>query len=357
MAVYYVDMAVGNDLNLGTSEGAGNAWKTLGHAATSVAAGDKVWVKASADYTEVLTISVVGTTTAPVIWEGYTTTIGDNGVATINGGGARATGIVPAAGGNFQVFKNLRATAHTSHGVGSTLWDHATFKHCRFDNNGGNGVVIDENAIFEGCYAHNNTSSGFRASAGAGVSFIGCISNSNGASGISFDTGVCYRCICFANATIGFEQTGTFQGVFIECLSDGNNIAGSKGFRIAQALAQSNIVVVNCIAYRCAIGFESAVGLDTERTVSMHNLVNACTTPYVAFATFFGEVTGAPSFINEATQDYGINASSPAKGAGYGVQTRGWLTLTGDNPDIGPMDETGGAGGGGAKNIKTGGAL
>ena len=48
---WYVDGAVGNDSNAGTSPGAGNAWATIGKATSTAAAGDTVNVKASATYT------------------------------------------------------------------------------------------------------------------------------------------------------------------------------------------------------------------------------------------------------------------------------------------------------------------
>jgi hypothetical protein len=37
MTTYYVDTAVGNDGNAGTSEGAGNAWATIDKAMNTVA--------------------------------------------------------------------------------------------------------------------------------------------------------------------------------------------------------------------------------------------------------------------------------------------------------------------------------
>ncbi len=77
MATYYVDGAVGDDGNLGTSEGAGNAWATLTKAMNTVAAGDKVWVKASATYTETMTMVTVGAQGTPIVFEGYTTATGD----------------------------------------------------------------------------------------------------------------------------------------------------------------------------------------------------------------------------------------------------------------------------------------
>lgn len=66
---YYVDGASGSDGNAGTSTGA--AWKTLGKASTSTAAGDTIYVKASATYNEILTFRSTGTASSPVIWEGY----------------------------------------------------------------------------------------------------------------------------------------------------------------------------------------------------------------------------------------------------------------------------------------------
>lgn len=91
MATYYVDGAVGSDSNAGTSPGAGGAWATLSKAATVVAAGDTVNVKASATYYEALTLTASGSNVSPISWVGYTSTPGDGGRFTIDGGNTRTT--------------------------------------------------------------------------------------------------------------------------------------------------------------------------------------------------------------------------------------------------------------------------
>ena len=84
MTTYYVDGAVGNDGNAGTSEGAGNAWATIDHAMNTVAAGDKVFVKATGTYSETPVMDTVGASNNPITFEGYTTTPGDNGKVTVD---------------------------------------------------------------------------------------------------------------------------------------------------------------------------------------------------------------------------------------------------------------------------------
>lgn len=100
MAVYYVDWAVGDDTNAGTSEGAGNAWKHIGHALSAMSAGDTIWVKASAEYEEIPRITVAGNT-APNINQliGYESVTGDNGYATIQASGFNGIGLSINTGG------------------------------------------------------------------------------------------------------------------------------------------------------------------------------------------------------------------------------------------------------------------
>lgn len=346
MATYYVDMVNGLDTNSGLSEAL--AWKTLDKTQTApIVAGDKVFVEATADYTETLTITVVGTATAPVVFEGYTTTPGDGGVATVNGSATRATGLTPAAGSNFYVFKNFRFTNHTAVGAGNLTSNFFTYKKCRFDNNTGDGVNGNLNCLFEGCYAHNNGGDGFEV--GGMTVFICCISNANALSGFEAEGGVFYKCIAFSNAGIAFVTILTTFHVFIDCVVDGDVTDTTTGYAIGVAYVNSQVVVVNCVAYDCTTGFSSQAGLDTERSISRNNLVNANTTAYSAFATHSGEVTSAPAFVNEATQDYTPAVGSPLIAAGFGPGTNGWITQTGDVPDIGAVDEVAAGGGGGIK--------
>jgi len=343
MPTYYVDMAVGDDANLGTSPGVGNAWKTLAKTQSNpIVAGDTVYVKGSADYTETLTIAIVGTAAAPVVFKGYTATPGGGGLATVNGAASRSTGMTPAAGSNFVVFKNFRFTDHTGVGAGNMTGDHFTYKGCEFDNNGGDGLNADQNCLFEGCYAHNNGGDGF--SVGHTTAFICCISNANTSNGFSTEGGTFYKCMAFSNGGVGFYTQLNAYHIFIDCVADGDAKDTNEGYDLSVAYASSQLVVINCVAYDCGVGFVSNASLNTERSISRNNLVNANTTPYTNFQTFTGEVTAAPGFVSEATQDYTPDVGSPLIAAGFGVETNAWITQTGDASDIGAMSEVGGGG-------------
>ena len=93
MTEYYVDPVDGDDANAGTSEGSGNAWLTIQKAADTVVAGtgNRINIKNSADYTEDVDFDTNdGTAEYPIVFEGYTTTIGDGGQSTIDGENTRA---------------------------------------------------------------------------------------------------------------------------------------------------------------------------------------------------------------------------------------------------------------------------
>jgi hypothetical protein len=109
MATYYVSAATGSDADSGLTEAL--AWLTVDKAMNTVTAGDKVWVKADGNYAELVTIDTAGTATTPIVFEGYTTTPGDGGRATITGSGARANCMVSSltAGTHvYYIFKNFR---------------------------------------------------------------------------------------------------------------------------------------------------------------------------------------------------------------------------------------------------------
>lgn len=320
MSIYYVDMAVGNDANAGTDEGSGNAWKTIDKAMNTVVAGDKVWVKASADYTEVATIDTAGTATAPIVFEGYTTTTGDGGRATITGSSSRANCITVSIGGSFfYAFKNFRFTAATGNGV-NTSATKVTYKNCKFDANGGiglNGLDL----ICEGCEFISNTSYGVQTSNSTGLEhgvFIGCRFDNNGDVAIQADTHVVVlECTFFSNGlqAISYTLTGGLC-VVVNCTFDGDGKDTTVGIEVTKTNA--TVALVNNAIYDCVTGVSNTLGNKGESVVSRNNLVNANTTAYNNAATFTGEVTAAPVFVDEvAGADYHPDTGSPLIDAGF----------------------------------------
>lgn len=127
MSTYFVK-TTGSDALNGLSEA--NAWLTLGKAASTVAAGDKVNVKAGS-YGETLTLSVSGTVGADIVWEAYTTTPGDaTGFAVVEGGNTRATCL------NLQdkvrnIFRGFTFQGATSQMLGWTGLSVVVLERCR----------------------------------------------------------------------------------------------------------------------------------------------------------------------------------------------------------------------------------
>lgn len=301
----------------------GGAWATIDRAMNVVSAGDKTWIKATANYNEIATMDRVGTVTAPIVFEGYTTTPGDGGRITIDGQSARANGITGGLGNvsAYYVFKNIRVTGCTDTGFllggsGGTT-DRVTCKNCKADSNGTDGFSCDTMFLVEGCESSDNLGRGFSGSANS--AFIGCTAYRNGTSGITAVTGLMAFCSAFSNADDNFVFSGA-QGYFINCTADGDSDDSTNGFRFSGS--PTNYVMVNCIMYDNATGLTSAVNLG-ENAICRNNLVNGNGTDYSGAATFTGEVISAPAFMDEATQDYRLDPSSPAAQAGFDGGTLG----------------------------------
>ena len=131
---YYVDNVLGNDGNAGTSEGAGNAWQTIQHAADNAnTAGDIVYVKnTGSNYTFAAVCDLdtnSGSATSPISFIGYTTTPGDNGRPTI----VQTGGINHLFNGNadYLVFKNFIMNAT---GVGYDVMYMSGSTNCNYEN-------------------------------------------------------------------------------------------------------------------------------------------------------------------------------------------------------------------------------
>lgn len=329
MTIYYVDGAVGSDdsPNDGLSEGAGNAWATIDHAMNNVVAGDIVYVKASATYDENANIDTAGGITTPILFEGYTTTTGDNGLVNwTNSGGIALTESQAAP---YYVFKNFDINSCSNDGVAFLSSSGYVFWNCKFRSNSSQGFVGTgcNYMTFLNCEFTNNTAQGFDGTGNDNL-FLGCIFSGNGSAGADFSGGnynLFYKCVAFDNSASvsGLHDLGDYSKV-IACTIDMENASQPC---IGAAANETLTCVVDNILYDGSYG---SVHTDTGLVASMsaavgYNLINsmatgnyngsvpACISTGVTTDT---DVTSAPAFSNEAADDYTLSDDSPAIGAG-----------------------------------------
>ncbi len=329
--------------DIGSSSG---PFLTIDKAMNTDAAGDFVWVRATADYTETCAIDTAGgATNTPIVFEGYTTTLGDKGKATIDATGQTSAMTTVAAGGIYHIFKNLKFEDATSHGIGVVNADRFICKNCEFNNNGGAGAVVGNGVAFEGCLFSGNTGDGINAE--NHVVAIGCRFLNNGGNGVETNNGgYILDCVFFSCGTQAINFVGgshDFIYIVYGCTIDGDTKDTTVGVDFSSSERGLN-VVVNSILYDCATGIG---GLDQgARLVSRNNLVNANTADYdPGYETFEGEVTGAPVFTTEGS-DFTLQATSPAKGAGYDAAE---VAGGSSSRDIGAHQSAGGGLGGANK--------
>lgn len=345
MATYYVDGAVGDDGNAGTSEGAGNAWATIDNAMNNVAAGDKVWVKASATYTETATIDTAGGNSSggsgPIEFEGYTSTTGDGGKVTIDAESTRASCIADSITGTlFYVFRNFICVNGTGSGV-DLDGNQVIFANCESNDNAGSGFLCGNGMIWENCIATGNTNQGMQG--GTTCAMVGCISGANGGDGVRITYGTVSDSVFYSNSgdAISFLGANGFTCVAIGNTIDGDGKDTNDGISFPSAFWSPNIAINNII-YDCTTGIS---GRDQgNRLSSRNNLLNNNTSDYASgYQTFEGEVTSAPSFTDETSQDYSLGGSSPALNAGFDAHDPLGTTQL---RDIGAVESSSGGGGG-----------
>ena len=342
---YYVDGDVGNDGNLGTSEGAGNAWATIDHAMNQVAAGEIVYVKSSATYNEVATIDTVGTFAAPVYFIGYTTVAArsDRGKATIDGQDARANCLADSLGavGGYYVFENFKFIQATGNGVSLSL-NQMTFRNCEFNDNAADGLNVGNGLMAESCIFDTNGSDG--AVSGTTSTILGCRFVDQTAHGASMDFGTVWGSVFYniGSNAINFVGSNGFACAVINCTIDGNAKATGVGIQFSAAF-WGPYSVINTIVYDCTTGIAGHNG--GGRFIGRNNLLNANTADYgnAGYETLPGEVTDAPLFENEGAQDYTLGSASPAFETGFdGYETAGATQAM----DIGAHESTLASGGG-----------
>jgi len=270
---YYVDVTTGDDGDSGLSEEL--AFATLAHAIDMVAAGEKVWVKASGDYeTEdgandcVMFIDAgqVGASETPIVFEGYHTTPGDGGIVTINADpvGDQFSYCVYSTQSSIHIlFKNFVFTGASNDSFKGTVGNYLYFYNCRFTNAADNACQPYNLCIFFNCMFDNSARG---VSVNTSALFIGCVAHSNSEQGFYCGgSDVIYNCLAFDNGTAHADFRGNQRDVYINCIADGENEAGVTGI-INNGANGYAFHVLNSILYDCGVGMDSSSDINENIT-------------------------------------------------------------------------------------------
>lgn len=324
MTVYYVSQGAAGGGG-GLSEGDPF---TLAEATNAVVAGDKVWVKADADYTTVdpdfagvvMDISVAGTATSTIEWEGYTTTPGDGGRVTIDAGPSALTYAL-----NFQflvnvynTFKNFRFTGASSHGASvGTANNRVRFDRCRFDNNGNQGINANDYIWLYKCEIDNNSNGG--ANGDVSMALVGCQvhDNAGGASKVAIDTGVIFACVFFGNTGVNV-YTQQPESCVISCTIDGEEVIGTTG------ISHNSTQPLLCILNNAIDGTDNGITFNNVTNMIQpiigSNLFYSVSQHYTAGlpVEVIDDVTATSDpFTDSTAHDYTIPSGSDAQDAGF----------------------------------------
>lgn len=311
MAIIFAYSAAGG-ANNGTSWT--DAYTSLNTALAAVAAGDTVLV--SGTFNETVTISVAGTVTAPVLVRGDDRSggagVGQPAQFTIDGQSTRANCLTTSLASNTNAmycFRNMTCTGATSHGVSLAAIRHVTYKNCRSHTNGGNGwLCTNSGHSFETCRADGNTAIGIE---GNDIVIVGCKIHGNGGNGVLPTAITAFSCLFYNNTGADIECNSTSGQISIfNCTVDGDGKT-AEGIRIDGGSHRGHCVV-NTAVVGCSgtgsVGIASTSNNIGEVAIMLNNLVNNNTSNYTNTETFTGEVTSAPGFTNQGSDDYTLSS-------------------------------------------------
>lgn len=325
MATRYVDSAATGAAD-GTSEA--DAWTTVDAAMDAIsglgAGPHLVYVKASASYAENPVIDTGGTSTAAVVFEGYTTTPGDGGQATITGSDTRANCVTSGIGGDANyVFKNFIFTNATGIAFNTAGDDIFSFYNCTFQNSDSAFQGDNEYQFIQCTFTGCDGSSGAMVEGDNGQTFIACSFNCASwtgnfiINGYNMTVAFCefYGFGSAVQGVLNFDNQGG-PIVVMNCTFDGENTSTS-GIRFGNTNVQGPYAFINNIFYDLEYAVEGASMNPTDNAIAVNNLYNSLTAQTLtADIQNIGAVTTAPGFTNEAGDDYTLTSGANAEDAG-----------------------------------------
>jgi hypothetical protein len=294
-----------------------------------------------------------------VVFQGYTTTVGDGGKAILDGGTTGASYILTTFSGNGGYlscweFRNNGSTGSADGIVVSGA--RFTVHECIFHDLKGNGLNTTgaDNLVLE-CEAYfcntSNTAALGGISVGGRTILMRCTAHDNsGANNIGFyinNSASLLRCIAAVNGRYGMQVAlGSTITTINNCVAYGNVLSG-----IIYSNTGGTIYIENSImASNANAGFQvtNAASLQVFlRNNAYYNNTsgnNAGLTNASVLADEIGSITlGASPFTNPAVGDFTLNNTSNGgtlcKRAGVGQYTEtgnSWTTVV-SYPDIGAM--------------------
>jgi len=343
MTTYYVDAATGDNDDTGRTELL--AWATIQYAVTNSSNGDHVYIKASADYTE----TVACTEAASNSWrtyEGYTSTPGDGGKATIDATGETyglsAYNGMPPPHNLYNRWENIIVENASGAGIGFGTTVHVALINIESNNNGGYGFSVSAPSTIVNCSASSNTGYGF-AGAGALVACSSAVGNST--TGFYYPYSM-FGCESISNSTYGIQcGGGGYPAILIGNTIDGDSKDTTTGISTP---ALQYFVAINNIIYDCATGISQGASTWRSNYVA-NNLLYSNTTNFTNVTDEHDNLTtDAPAFTDEAGGDYTLASGSAARNAGADASG-----TSSPGMDIG-AHQSADAGGGGSRVIITG---
>ena len=246
--------------------------------------------------------SVAGTVgTGKIRVVGYTTSIADDGVVTINDSNAGATNFCFDVNHSYHAWFNIKITNPRDGWNAPVAVNGNYWKNCSvidavnesWDIEGQSGNVH----CYEDCLSIGAGNSGFDDLSRASR-FIRCVSIGSGADGFTVGSGAygtgLHSCISHANGGNGFNITG--EGILTNCVASRNT---SDGFQLndAETHSLSGCVAASNGAYGI-VGNAAALVIATACAFNPTNETNTSGKSLTLTLVEFDEITGDPLFTD-----------------------------------------------------------
>lgn len=346
----------------GSSEA--NAWTLAEAIAETPKAGYIINMKGTFSVAADQTLSVAGSVTAPIIWRGYSSTIGDGGRATINWTHTSSGTAAIIATGAYQYFDGLTISPTSTEACVRAFYangDGTRVQRCNLitPDLANDTAAQISNGDLVNCYCEGKVYNGIYLA----VLYCSILSASDGI------VGGTERNVIVGNLIVRSGAAGD-NGINLSSLAGArsgvcaqNTIYGfTDAIEITDSLDERGYVIANNLIYNCgAYGINYSGSASDRQPALLNNAIGLCTTArYNGIDTnlqaYDINVTADP--FTAAGSDFSLNDNNPggAQCRGAGVPTQMLWSGSQDNwLDIGALQaEPAAAGGGGGFLINGG---